>query len=80
MSRSLSNTRRLGTFPPLITEGKTGYSIDWLLLLRRINTVVFERAAIFTQVKKHRANFYYWEVQQVNAGFAVRNSNPELLA
>ena len=59
-------------------EGSLANIVD-MMLSRRINTVVFERAAIFTEVQKHKASVYYREVQQIDAGFAVRLDNPELL-
>lgn len=60
-------------------EGTLPNIID-MMLSRRINTVVFDRAAIFTEMQKHEGSVYYREVQQIDAGFAVRNDNPKLLA
>lgn len=51
-----------------------------MMLARRINTVVFERAAILSQVQKHQASVYYRQVKQISAGFAIRSDNPGLLA
>ncbi len=60
-------------------EGTLPNIVD-MMLAGRINTVVFERAAIFIQVQKHQASVYYRKVKQVSAGFAIRSDNPELLA